>query len=380
MKLTRRQAIGGAAVLGLLAAASGGAALSCRVEGTPLVDRHKILTDVARVVIVPTYEEASTSAATLSTAMDRLAQQPDATSLAAAQEAWRKSHAVWKRADAFLFGPADDLAVTAGAIDSGPPDDTKLSAVVAGTATIDAAFVASLGGNQRGFAGLEWLLFEPIGGDAALLAALTGPLGERRRTLGSLIAKDLQVKIDAVRDGWLPGKGDYATALAEAGRSSTIYSSERQGVDAIVNALIAAAEVLTAVRLAKPLGLDRTPQEPHPELVESPRAGTSIEDILAVLDGIESVYTCSLGGVRGLPLGDAVRDYGPRADDAFRADLVRAREAVRAIPPPLGSAVSAQRDAVLAAHAAVREVKRRLSTEIASALGTSVGFNVTDGD
>lgn len=377
MKITRRHALGGA----LLAGAWTFGTFACsRREGSAGVDRRRVLADVTSIVIVPTYEEASTSAATLSDAMNALATQPDAGALSRAQDSWRRAHAVWKRSDAFLFGPADDLAITAGAIDGGPPDDAKLSALLAGTTAIDERLVASLGGNQRGFAGLEWLLFDPNGGDAAIVTALADSSADRRRSLGSLVARDLRVKVDAVRDAWLPGKGDYATALTEAGRGSPVYGSERQGVDALVNALIAAAEVLTAVRLAKPLGLDVNPQQAHPELVESPRAGTAIEDVLAVLDGIENVYSCTLRDAHGEALADAVREHAPSADDRLRADVARAREAVRAITAPLAFAVTAQRDVVVGAHAAVREVKRRLATEIAGALGTSVGFNVTDGD
>ncbi len=377
MKVTRRNALG--AALGL--AATGFLPVTgCRREGSALTDRHQILVDVAHVVIVPTYDEAANSAGVLSAAMDRLAADPSAASLASARDAWRRARAAWKRGDAFLFGPADDLAVTGGIVDAGPADDAKMTALLASSDVLDATVVASLGGNQRGFAGLEWLLFDEALGDDGMVAALEGSAGERRRLLGSLIGNDLRAKIEAVRDAWLPGKGDYASSLAEAGRNSTVYSSERQGVDAIVNALIAGSEVLTAIRLAKPLGLDQNPPVPHPELVESPRAGTSIEDILAVIDGIDAVYTCTFGDARGLPLANAVRDYTPGADDRLRADIEGARRAVSAIPAPLASAVVSAREVTIAAHGAVREIKRRLATEIASALGTSVGFNVTDGD
>jgi predicted lipoprotein len=147
-----------------------------------------------------------------------------------------------------------------------------------------------------------------------------------------------------------------------------------------VNALIASAEVLTTVRLAKPLGLDRSPSVAAPELLESPRSDASIDDLLAVLDGIEMVYLGRRKDVAGLPLADAVAERSPGADERLRTALQRAKELVRALPGPLRTAVAERRDPVIAAHAAVREVKRTLSTDVAGALGTSVGFNVTDGD
>lgn len=378
----KRRALLGAGAAAIAAAAVRGLPLGatlagCQRASTPPVDRGKALADVTALVIVPTYEEAVVEATALEAAAKALAATPDAPSLAAAQEAWRRARAPWKRADAFLFGPADDLAVTGGVIDSGPPDEAKLLALVAAATPLDAAAVGSLGGNQRGFAGLEWLWFDPEGGDAAVLAALAGATGERRRTLGALAAADLRAKIEAVRDAW---RGGYANELAQAGRGSGAYPSERQGVDAVVNALIAAAEIVIALRLAKPLGLDRIPPEPHPELVESGRADTSLAEILHVLDGIEATYTSTLGGAKGTSLSDAVREFQPGADDALRRDLAGAKAALAAVTIPLRRAVAEQRDLAIAAHAACREVKRRLATEIAGALGTSVGFNVTDGD
>lgn len=341
----------------------------CQRHTTPRVDRHAMLVDLAAKVIVPGFEEASRAADDLRGELEALRDAPTDAALEAARAAWRSAHAAYKRTEALALGPGDDLAITGGVIDGGPPDEAKLAALVAGDATLDAARVTTLGGNQRGFAGLEWLLFA---GDLASLDA-------RRLALGPLLARDLASKLEAVRDAWRPSGGDFARELSEAGRGSATFAAERQGVDAAVNALIAAAEILVAVRLAKPLGLDASPVAPHPELVESRLARASVEDLLAVLDGIERAYTCSDDDAC-VSLSDTVRDVTPGADDRLRADLAAARQAVRAIPPPLAVAVETSRELVLAAHAAVRELKRRLATDVAGALGTSVGFNVTDGD
>jgi predicted lipoprotein len=179
-----------------------------------------------------------------------------------------------------------------------------------------------------------------------------------------------------VRTGW----DAFGPELANAGKGSKTYVAERQGVDLIVNGLIGAAEILISLRLAKPLGLDKTPAVPAPELVESPRSDASVDEILAVLDGIEMVYLGRRSDRSGLPLADAVAERNSSADQHLRTLIVQAKTAVRAIPGPLRTAVVERRDPVIAAHAAVREVKRTLLTEVAGALGSSVGFNVTDGD
>jgi hypothetical protein len=383
----RRQLLLGGGALGALGvAASLGVTIglpACQRSSSDSPDRAQILADVTQIVIVPSYEDAATKAGALATAVEKLAATPDTASLAAAQDAWRTARTAWKRTDAFLFGPADDLAVTGGAIDSGPADVTKIAALIAGTTPIDDATAGSLGGNQRGFVGLEALLFDPARTNDAIAAGFAGAAGsieDRRRALATSVAHDLRARIEAVRDAWLPAKGDYAGALTRAGRGSKVYSAERNGIDELVNGLANASEVLIALRLAKPLGLDQTPQAPHPELVESGISDASLADIAAVLEGIEMTYTATREGRTGVPLAAAVREFRPEADTELRKSLTAARTAVLAVPPPLRTAVTSSRDAAIAAHVAVRDVKRRIVTDVASTLGTTIGFGVTDGD
>ncbi len=377
-KISRRDMVLGTLTLGVFGLGAALVTPGCERDGVTPPDRGKVLADLAANVIVPAYTYAATQTKALVDAVTALRDAPSAGSLSAARAAWKSARTTWKTTDAFLFGPADDLALTAGAIDTAS-DIAKIEALASATSPLDAVAIAKLGANQRGFGGVEVLLFDPARDDAAMLAALEAS-DRRRGVLAALVAEDLHAKVEAVRAAWVGAPTDYASHLSRAGRGSTVYTSERQGVDAVVNALIAVAEVLIAVRLAKPLGLDQTSQTPVPELVESPRSDASVDDLLAVLDGIEMVYLGRRGELSGLPLSAAVAERSPRADQRMRDQLPLAKEAVRAIPGPLRTAVVSQRDPVVAAHAAVREVKRILTNEVAAALGTSIGFNVTDGD
>lgn len=374
--LKRREVLLGAAGFGL-AGLGVNVFGACRPEGTEPPDRGKILADLVDIVIVPAYAAARGSVTALDGAVSALRDAPTAGSLSAARLAWKDARAAWKPTDAFLFGPADDLALTGGVIDT-PSDIVKIEALVSSTTLLSASAIGRLGANQRGLPAVEALLFDPAKDDDAMLAAFTEE--GRRGELAALVAADLRAKVELVVDAWTQAPTEYGTHLSRAGRGSSVYTSERQGVDAVVNALISAAEILIALRLAKPLGIDRTPSTPAPELIESPRSDASIDDLLRVLDGIEMVYFGRRGDAVGVPLSDAVAERSPSTDARMRSDLDKAKEAVRAIPGPLRTAVVERRDPVIAAHAAVREVKRCLATEVAGALGTSVGFNVTDGD
>lgn len=370
-------------ILGALLAAGAlsvgaGLLVACHREGTEPPDRGKILSDLVEIVIVPSYVDAAADSKRLDDSLAALRDAPTEEALNVARSAWKRARSSWKATDAFLFGPADDLAITGGAIDTAA-DSAKIEALSLASSPLDASVVEKLGASQRGFAAIEALLFDPAKDDAAMLASFQAE-GHRRGLLAKLLGADLRAKLEAVRDAWSPGPTDYGGQLARAGRGSTVYAAERQGIDAIVNALLAATEVVVSVRLAKPLGLDKTPAVAAPALVESPRSDASVDDIVAVLDGVESVYLGHRGATSGLALAAAVADRSPGADERMRLALEKAKGAVRAIPGPLRTAVVERRDPVLAAHAAVRELKRTISTDVAGALGTSIGFNVTDGD
>jgi predicted lipoprotein len=376
---TRREALFGLAALGIgIAGASVVAACKDDDKTTPPPDRAKILADVTSLVIVPTYVDAANQAKSLETALGALRDFASVDSLAHARDAWKTARRAWKVTDAFVFGPADDLSVTGGIIDDAA-DFAKIEALAQDTAPLDANAVNRLGANMRGFPAIEALLFDPAKDDAAMLAAFQAP-GDRRGTFAALLGADLRAKIDAVAAAWNGPPIDYANQLAKAGRGSAVYAAERQGFDAVVNALIAAAEVIISIHLAKPLGIDKTPAVPAPELVESPRSDVSVDDIVAVLDGIDAVYFGRHAGVGGLAISAAVAAANAPGDAKMRDSLPKAKDAMRAISGPLRTAVVDRRDSVVAAHDAIREVKRCLATDVAGALGTSVGFNVTDGD
>jgi predicted lipoprotein len=380
MKMARRDVLIG---LGLFVAAGGGtrALIACSSDAGPAStssapppDRGKILGDLATNVFVPAYSDSVVDATALEAAMNTLRDAPSAETLAAARAAWKKARSTWKFTDAFLFGPAGDLALTAGVIDT-PGDAKKVEDTIAATTPLDASSIGRLGANQRGLGGIEIVLFDPARDDATMLAAF-GPAGSRRGTFGALLASELKAKITTVRDAWTNG---YANELTTAGRGSTTFATEHQGVDIVVNSLVSAAEIIITLHLAAPLGIDKG-GPPKPDAVESPRADYSIEDILAELAGIEATYLGTRNGVSGLPLSAAVANLNAGADMRMKDALVKAKAAVQAIPGPLRTAVVERRDPVIAAHAACRTVKDELAGDVAGTLGTSLGFNVTDGD
>lgn len=380
-RVSRRAALSSVALgIGALALrAPVGASLGCERARSEGPDRQEVLRQTVSIVLVSTFVELADRADAFAVAAMAVKSSPAAVSINDARAKWKAARAVWKRAEAFSHGPSDDLAVTGGAIDAWPAAAAKIDALVGGSDGIDEVSVTTLSANMRGFPGTEHLLFDSAAiPDAADRLLLDDPRAPRRRELLAAQGADLAKKCRSVRDAW-DGPAGYGHELAEAGHGSKIFSYQRDAVDKIVTGMLALAELMLVAKLAKPLGLD-TGGPPHPELEEAPRSDTSLAWIEENLLGLQAVYECRLGDRRGLSFADDVVSVAPGADRSFRQAMEAAFSAVRAIKTPMRVLLAGERASLVSLHGAVQAVKRSINTDIASALGASIGFGYSDTD
>ena len=367
---------------GLCLAMLGGAFsfAACEVQpDAPNADRQQVLRDLVNNVIVPSYNDVTSSTATLVDAIRALRAAPSVDTLASAQTAYRAARAQYKTTEAYRLGPADDLAITGEAIDTWPADSTKLEALLAGTGPLDVVEVGKLGSNQRGLPALEYLLFDSAVSDAEVLSRFTQPgSGARRAELAESVASDLTIVCKRVSDA-LGGPTGYGHQLAEAGVGSSLYAAQSEGVDKVVTALVYLSELVVLKKLSKPLGVDMN-NVVQPAQEEGPRSDSSLRDLQNNLAGIQAIYSGERGALTGQGLGSAVRTINPGAATRFEAALQATVAALNAVPPPLRSALTQNRPAVEAAYQAFRALKSSLVTDVAGALGASIGFGFSDTD
>ncbi len=372
--MTRRakRRLGVVAGLVVVAGAIAAVLVACVV---PLGDgtRRIVAGELAAEIIVPTYDEVVDASALLADAADAFAASPDADTLAALQDAWRAARVPWKQTDAFRFGPFE-MQSLATAIDQIPVDVAKIETELAGTATLDAAYVANLGANKKGFHTIEYFVFGPD--PAAVLASLTtDPLAQRRRDYLVACADDLAATAVRLRDAWV----DQAARLADPGADNMDYPTIKASIDALVNESVFQAEVVADARIGKPMGTT-TGGAPQPDLQESARSETSIEDMTETLTGIRNIYFGTRTGEPGKGIGSLVVAASPSTDRDVREALEAAFAAVAAIPRPYTEALLDQRPEVMAAYTAVQELQRVLATEVIATLGATLKFNDNDGD
>ncbi len=351
-------------------------------SGGGTFDERPVLRHQAEAVALPAFRAAATEAAALMVATAELEAAPSASTVAAAQSAWRRARAAWTRTAVFGFGPAKDLTPR---IEWFPTETTKVEAQVAGEEPIDDAAIARLGANERGLGALEVLLFAAGDGDdvAQVLTAIdTAP---RRAALARALAVDVAAAITAIQTAWEQSDGAYAEQLATAGEGSTAFPARKDGTDAIVNESIFVLELVLGDELALPLGL-RDDGTPQPEQVRSQWSDASIDDALGHLDAFGAAYF-GAAGEGGVPidaaggLADLVRARGgDDLDQDVRDAFALSRGAVAFIPGPLRTAITTDPAKVQRAYDEVRELKRLLASDVATAVGTTLSFNDNDGD
>jgi uncharacterized protein len=370
----RARAIG--CVSAALLASIGVPAITC--APVPLGDGPKrvAVTEITTEVVLPTLQDVEARAIDLRAAIDALAADPTAATLASARDAWRAARVPWKETEAFAFGPAMDLRLGV-AIDQSPVDPADVEEEIAGTEELTSAYIESIGANRKGFHAIEGLLFGVPGTNDTVLASLTtDSLATRRLAMLSALAENLVLKTGQLRSEW---EASFAAALMDPGSDNTDFPTAKAVIDTFVNESVFLSEWVMNERIGKPFGT-ASGGTPMPELEESAPSDHSIDDMAASLRSIRNVYHGTRDGSEGEGIGALVFAQSPSTHRAVRLAIDDAIAAVGAIPRPYRTSLTENAAIVEAALEAVRALKRLLATEVIAVLGATLKFNDNDGD
>ncbi len=355
-----------------------GLVVSCAPVALPDGERRVALGTATEQVILPTYAELSARTGELASLLDGLASAPDEADLSAIRQAYLDARTPFEEAQAFGFGPANDLHSAAG-IDQAPIDVAKLDAELASDAELTLAHVRALGANKRGLHAIEYLLFpqDDVELEAALLA--DDASGQRRRQFASFSASVVATNAAALGAAWDPENGDYAGQFSKPGGPASVSKGVQEGLDTLLNETVFLSELVYSVKLGSPLGV-ATGGLIDAGAQESERAGASVTDMLSNLRGVRNIYLGSRDGSIGVSLSGLVHSKSPSADLHARTALANAEAALLAIPEPLTDALAESPQTVAAAYESVKVLKQVLATEVLSTLGASLKFSNNDGD
>lgn len=365
--------------LGLLLSSSLGP-LGCSTPAEDDTLQKAVMGDLAKIVIYPWQKELATEATAVESTVTAFCAASTEANLVAAQNAWRKARIPWKHAEMVRLGPVEELRLGA-AIDFWPVrPDTIEAAITSAPEPVTAEHIAALGTSSKGLPAIEYLLFDPIGGNATILTSLGGmdAAAVKRCDYARALAETFANDAAALEAAWNPMGGAYIDELVNAGAGSKTFTSGQAGIAGIVNLLNASLQGLNENKLSAPLGLNTA--SPDATLVESRYSDNSLTDLLENLRGVEEIYYGRHGETSGQGLSVLVNARSSAIDSAVKTALTDAESKVSAIAPPLRTAITAQPETATATHAAIRALRIRLSTDVASVLGVSILLNDTDGD
>ena len=318
--------------------------------GESAFDATATLNDFANTVVLATYTDLDNKAGELLSTVQALEAATTQANLVQAQAAWKATRKPWEQSEAFLFGPVDTQGLDP-ALDSWPVNRVDLDGVLASKQALTEASIDALEDTLKGFHTIEYLLFRD--GDQRKAADITP------RELEYLVAttENLKAKTAQLRSAWDASGENYVAEVANAGDSSTIYRSQKDAMQEMVNGMIVIADEVANGKISDPFN------ERDTTLVESQFSFNSITDFQDNIRGIQNVYMGQFT-TDGQGLNDFVNGMDAELDARFQTEVQTAIDTIGAIPDPFRDSITAQRGAVQAAIDAVSTVQQTLENGI----------------
>lgn len=337
-------------------------------------DRQAMLQNLTDNVILPAHEEFATHTAALVQATQTLSDDLTETNLEATQQAWQQALIAWQP---LMLYEVDNIRLTVArsGINKWPPNTEFIEDFIAERDTIDADFVGGIGATSRGLPALEYLLFDPVGDNAVVMAALN----EHPQRMQYVVATAQALNNDAetLLQFWSPDGENYAAEFVARDSSGEVMQS---AVSELSNELVNTLETLVQTRLGDPLGRSNG-GEAQPELAEAALSGASLPAIVSTIAAFQETFT----GDEGMGFDDYLDSLGMNTDDEPLAErIVQQSEstitALDAIETPLHMAVVEQPEQVEAAYEEARSLLVLAKVDMAGTLGVTLTFGDADGD
>jgi len=315
-------------------------------------DATAMLADVPMKVILATYQDLETKAVALRTAVNTFNGAATDPNLAAAQAAWRAARQPWEQAEGFLFGPVETQGIDP-AIDSWPVNRVDLDAVLAGSATLNQAYIDGLEGTLKGFHTIEYLLF----GSTGTKVAADFTARQREYLVGS--TQSLAAAVTALRAAWDPAAGNFAHTVSTAGASgNSVYISQSAAVQELINGLIVICDEVANGKISGPFDQqDRT-------LEESQFSNNSNLDFADNIRSVQNIYLGKYGTMQGTGVRALVISKMTSLDPIIQSQMTTAITAIGEMTPTFGEAISTNPTKVEAARTRIRELKLTLESQL----------------
>lgn len=313
-------------------------------------DATAVLLNTTDNVIVSTYSDLEQQAAALKTAIQAFTAAPSTATLEAARTAWRQTRRPWEMSEGFLFGPVDTKGLDP-ALDSWPVNTVDLDEVLAGTQQLTKEYIDGLEGTLKGFHTIEYLLFGTDGNKQG------DNFTQRQFDYLNALAASLHGTAEELHHSWTTAGDNFGANLRDAGKSTSIYPSQKAALEELVQGILAIADEVGNGKINDPFS------QSDITLEESRFSSNSKADFQDNIRSILHIYT---GDYKqsGVGLDDYVSRKNAALDTRIKSEINAAITAIGAIPGTFTTAISQERAAVAAAQEAVRTLQQTIETEL----------------
>ncbi len=308
----------------------------------------EVLEDLSTDVITKTYEELNTNAIALRTAINALTIGDEA-KLTAVKNAWKDTRAPWEKSEGFLYGPVDTEGIDP-AMDTWPVDVNAMEAILNSGNAITPEVIADNDGS-RGFHLIEYLVWGINGQKTA--ASLTA----RELEYLKAAALDLQGNTQKLYNGWKATEGNFTANFITAGTSTSIYTSQKDALEEIVDGLITIADEVAAGKI-------QTPLDEGVATEESRFSNNSKTDFANNMRSIQNIYLGDYNGDTESGLTDIVVLKNAALDTEIKNKISAAIAAIEGISGTFTEAVTENTAAVENARDKVIELKTLLQSQL----------------
>lgn len=318
---------------------------------TPSVNAAPALTDISTIISL-TYKDMYSRAITLDSMVTLLKNTPTDAFLDEAKQAWRATRRPWEQSEGFLFGPVDSKGIDPK-IDSWPLNKIDLDAVLAGSQTLTKETIDQLESTQKGFHTIEYLLFGATNSKTAANFTV--------RELEYLTAttQSFKAAVLVLSKSWDSAGEDYGANFTMAGvEGKSKYPSQQAALQEILNGMIAICDEVATGKINEPF------TQQNRQLEESQFSDNSNADFADNIRSVRNVYLGVYGSFNGKGISSIVATKNPELDARTKREIDAAVDAIAAMLPSFGQAITNNKSSVTAAQTAVLKLKQTLNADI----------------
>jgi putative iron-regulated protein len=339
----------------LVAASAVMLVVSCKKDNETTADTTTtpgvVLNDFTKNIAEANLTDLSAKASLLNDAIVTFVASPSQSGLQNIQQNWYATRVSWEQSEAFLFGPVATMELDP-AIDSWPVNFVDIDSVINNNGNVfTESFIDSLDPTLKGFHPIEYLAFGENG--QRDYTSLTARQKEYFVALGAHLKRVTAQMINE----WKADGGNYSGQVKGAGQSGSQYTSQKEALLEIANAMIGIIDEVGSGKIEEPFATKDA------SLEESPFAKNSWTDFKNNLTGAKNVYMGKYL-LEGKGMKDLVQQYNKSLDLQIQQKLDAAIQNLGSYTTPFGESIINQPAAVLATQTQLADLKDLLENEL----------------